>query len=266
MPMRADSERTKAPALRLASPERNALPTSEARISTDRASRYLTQLCRHSDQMGRRPHYRPRAQGGGDAPPKVEHTEWSDTHGVIRFARGQCTMQATQNTLTLRAEATDEDNLRQIQAGIAGRLETMGRRDQLTVTWQRPEAAEPEPGHGAAGPLRLKGSGALQGRWPVKKIALIVVGVLVVSVHLGLFGAVLTTSPWTDWAANAVLALVLLKAITIAAHIVPARLAIRRRKRRPAPVSQAVPDEPHDDELGRAAPAKLGSKTGDDRR
>ncbi|MEV0736785.1 DUF2218 domain-containing protein [Streptomyces sp. NPDC050549] len=102
--------------------------------------------------MGRRPHYRPRAHGGGDAPPKVEHTEWSDTHGVIRFARGKCTMQATQNTLTLRAEAADEDNLRIVQDGIARRLETMGRRDQLTVTWQRPEAAQPEPGHGAAGP------------------------------------------------------------------------------------------------------------------
>jgi hypothetical protein len=260
MPMGADSLRTKGPALRPASPERNALLTSDARSSTDRASRCLTQLCRHADQMGRRPHYRPRAHGGGGAPPKVEHTEWSDTHGVIRLASGQCTMQATQNTLTLRAEAADEDNLRIVQDGIARRLETMGRRDQLTVTWQRPEAAETEaePGHGAAGPLRLKGSGALQGRWPVKKIALIAVGVLIVSVHLGLFGAVLTASPWTGWAANAVLALVLLKAIAIAAHVVPARLATRRRKRRATPVSQAVPDDPHDDELGRTAAEKLG--------
>ncbi|MEV0736784.1 hypothetical protein AB0I51_12630 [Streptomyces sp. NPDC050549] len=83
---------------------------------------------------------------------------------------------------------------------------------------------------------------------------------LIVSVHLGLFGAVLTASPWTDWAANTVLALVLLKVITVAGHIVPARLAIRRRRKgHAAPVGQAMPDEPpHDDELGCTAPEKLG--------
>ena len=110
--------------------------TSEARIATDRASRYLTQLGRHAEQMGQGLRHRPRAHGSGDAPPEVERTEWSDTHGVIEFAWGRCVMDATQDTLILRAEADDEDGLRRIQDGIARRLGTIGRRDQLTVTWQ----------------------------------------------------------------------------------------------------------------------------------
>jgi len=51
---------------------------------------------------------------------------------------GQWTGRATPDTLTLRAEATDEKNLQRIQDLLAGRLEKIGRRDHLTVTWQRP--------------------------------------------------------------------------------------------------------------------------------
>jgi len=41
----------------------------------------------------------------------------------------------------LRVEAADEDNLRRLQDLIASRLERFGRRDRLTVTWQRPGQA-----------------------------------------------------------------------------------------------------------------------------
>jgi hypothetical protein len=49
-------------------------------------------------------------------------------------------MQTAPDMLTLRAEATDEESLQRIQDLVAGRLERIGRRDRLTVIWQRTEA------------------------------------------------------------------------------------------------------------------------------
>ena len=43
--------------------------------------------------------------------------------------------------LMLRVEAADEDHLRRLEDLIASRLERSGRRDRLTVTWQRPGEA-----------------------------------------------------------------------------------------------------------------------------
>lgn len=92
--------------------------TAEARVETERASRYLVQLCRHAQQMGRHSHYKARPHSGGDAhrPPKVHHVEWSDTHGTVRVSLGQWTMQATADALTLRAEADAEEDLERIRA------------------------------------------------------------------------------------------------------------------------------------------------------
>lgn len=54
---------------------------------------------------------------------------------------GQCTMQAADGVLTLRAEADDPATLASIQRLIAARLEKFGRRERLTVAWQRPQAS-----------------------------------------------------------------------------------------------------------------------------
>jgi hypothetical protein len=124
------------------------MPTAEALILTDRASRYLAQLCRHASQMGRPMRHRLRTHDRGDAPPEVQHVEWSDTYGIVRLSWGQWTMQATPDTLTLRAEAADEDNLRRIQDLVAGRLGRFGRRDHLAVSWQQPDAPEVQPDQG----------------------------------------------------------------------------------------------------------------------
>jgi len=80
------------------------MPTAEAQIHTPRASRYLAQLCRHASQMGRPMRHRLRTHDRGDAPPEVQHVEWSDTYGIVSLTWGQWTMQATPDTLTLRAE------------------------------------------------------------------------------------------------------------------------------------------------------------------
>lgn len=68
---------------------------------------------------------------------------------------------------------------------------------------------------------------AMARRKRYRTIGLAVAGVLAVAVHLGLGGAMLTSSPWTGWAANIVLAIVVLKVLGVT---VVARLVARRRR------------------------------------
>ncbi len=69
---------------------------AEAHVQTEHPSRYLVQLCRHAQQAHRLSH-RPRGHDGdAQAPPEVQHVEWSETRGTISFGWGRCTMQATQ--------------------------------------------------------------------------------------------------------------------------------------------------------------------------
>jgi hypothetical protein len=103
---------------------------AEARVETERSSRYLAQLCRHVQKVSQR------------NPDMQAHVEWSDDRGVISFRwGGRCTLRADPGTLTLRAEAPDEQSLRRVEDRVADRLEGFGRRDGLTVTWA--------PTHGA---------------------------------------------------------------------------------------------------------------------
>jgi hypothetical protein len=105
------------------------MPIAEARVQTERSSRYVAQLCQHVDKAGR-------------AHPQMQaHVEWSDDRGVISFDRGRCTLRALPGVLTLRAEAPDEDTLRQIEHRVGDRLEQIGRRDHLAVTWTLPQDA-----------------------------------------------------------------------------------------------------------------------------
>jgi hypothetical protein len=103
--------------------------TAEARVETERSSRYLVQLCRHVDLVAQ------------THPQMQAHVEWSDDRGVISFGGGRCTLRADAGVLTLRAEAPDEASLHQLEQRVAGRLEQVGRRDRLTVAWTPPEGA-----------------------------------------------------------------------------------------------------------------------------
>jgi hypothetical protein len=113
------------------------MPTAEATIETQHPSRYLTQLCKHASKMGGHLH-RPRSHADGTAPPEIRHAEWSDTDGIVTLNWGQWTMHAAAGTLTLRAEADSEENLRRIQDLLTARLEKIGKRVHLTVNWQPP--------------------------------------------------------------------------------------------------------------------------------
>ncbi|MFC0430884.1 DUF2218 domain-containing protein [Kutzneria buriramensis] len=191
------------------------MPTATAHIPTARAGRYLGQLCGHLNQMGRMRHRMPRAHDG--QPPAVTHVEWSDTAGTIRFAEGTCTLQATADMLTVRAEADDEDALRRLQDGMTRRLETIGRRDRLTVRWQ--SGTTPEATTMAQQPRR-------HGR----TLLIVVVAALAIAAHLGLLGGALASSAWASWGADVVLAIILLKVIAVAAHVALGRTAFRHRR------------------------------------
>jgi hypothetical protein len=132
--------------------ERTAMPTAEAHVQTDQPSRYLVQLCKHARQVHRLRH-RPPAHNGseGQPPPRVQHVEWTDTDGVVSFGWGQCTLLATPNMLTLRAEAASEETLRRVQEIVASDIERFGKRERLQVTWQRSHPQPPATQPGQAG-------------------------------------------------------------------------------------------------------------------
>jgi hypothetical protein len=206
------------------------MPTAEARLATDRASRYLAQLCQHANHMGQ--HHWPRA-GRGHVPPKVEHVESSGTDGVIRFGSGQCVLHATPDALTVRVEATDEDSLWRLQERITHRLETIGRRDQLTVTWYRPGAPTAQPGEATSvAAMPDPDAGTRRGHRKTITIAgIVAAGALIGAVHAGLLGAI-ATAEWRNWGVGAVLAVVAVMVLFLGAHVLAGVLGVRFAKHR----------------------------------
>jgi len=118
--------------------------TAQAVIQTADPARYIARLRRHTARMGERAHFGPRHgrrppdPDSTHTPPRVTHTEWSDTHGTVIMNWGQWTVQAAPGTLTVRAEAADRQHLKQIQDMLTMRLETFGRREHLRLTWRVP--------------------------------------------------------------------------------------------------------------------------------
>jgi len=118
--------------------------SAEAVIHTADPARYIARLRRHTARMGEHTHFvprhgrRPPGPGSTHTPPRVTHAEWSDTHGAITMNWGQWTAQAAPGTLTLHAEAADQENLKRIQEMLTSRLETFGRREHLQLTWHAP--------------------------------------------------------------------------------------------------------------------------------
>jgi hypothetical protein len=208
--------------------------TAQAGISTARASRYVLQFCRHANHMAHHPGPRSSGEGPGSAPPEVRGVAWSDTLGVVRFASGCCVLQASPDTLLVSVDATGEDELQRLVAGITRRLVTIGRRDQLTVNWRRPD---PVPGLAPGqptGPTPLPTTrptpDPLANRHRRFTSTLLVAGVvaLAILVHLGLIGGALAASVWANWGVNLVLALVLIKVLVVGGHVVLGRFALRR--------------------------------------
>jgi len=89
--------------------------TSEARVSTAMARRYLGQLCKHFAH-------------------KTPVTETGE-QGRIEFPTGVCEMQASADLLVMRAEAVDDAALARVQEVIDSHLARFAFRDTPEIRW-----------------------------------------------------------------------------------------------------------------------------------
>lgn len=152
------------------------MPTDIARIETDRAERFLKQFCDHARAMG-------------------VTAERADSHGVVAFPDGRCTLTAEATALVVEIEAADDQALRRIRDIVTRDFERFGGRTPLAVAWShRPRS-----------------------RWLVPAMAVAVL--LALAVHAGLIGAALRRG-WT------VPVLVVLAAVAVK---VAAILVVRRK-------------------------------------
>lgn len=87
------------------------MPTSYARVPTDRAARHLKQLCSHTRHVGR-------LHGTGDGPAVTS----SGTDGLIDFGWARCTLKATPDALHLTAESPDPAALARLTTALTQRL------------------------------------------------------------------------------------------------------------------------------------------------
>jgi hypothetical protein len=115
--------------------------TAEARINTEHASRYLTQLCQHVTSIYAqgpalmRHRRRRELHGRAPQPATPPRVEWTETYGTVSFGGGTLTLRATPGALILRADADAEQDLQHAQELVTGLLSRIGRREQLTVSW-----------------------------------------------------------------------------------------------------------------------------------
>ena len=140
------------------------MPTARAHVPTQRAHSYLEQLSDHLSHMSHSPtRHGPRASLGHDArtgpssrgqsghdrttgrdgghaehggPPAVHNIDRSDDHARIEFDWGRCDLTAGAAELVVDVHAADRTLLARGQELLQRRIETIGRRDELTIIWQ----------------------------------------------------------------------------------------------------------------------------------
>ena len=109
--------------------------TTETRIETGNASKYLDELCR---QLDARSHAKPELG---------VQVEWTDAAGTVDFGWGRCTIQARETSLQLHAEAADQDALRQVRELMTRHLEKLASSNELPLTWQQDGAPVASDSH-----------------------------------------------------------------------------------------------------------------------
>ncbi len=92
------------------------MPTAKTIVKTEKASRYLVQLCKHFAH-------------------KVP-AEWSDTTGHAQLPPGPCHMMADEEALTVVCEAADDEGLARAKYIVEDHIVRFGWRENLTVTWE----------------------------------------------------------------------------------------------------------------------------------
>ena len=91
--------------------------TSEARVATALAQRYMTQLCKHFEH-------------------KLS-VSYDQEKGRIEFQSGVCTLAAAPGLLVLRADAADEEHLGRLEQVVVRHLERFAFRNPPEIRWTR---------------------------------------------------------------------------------------------------------------------------------
>lgn len=89
---------------------------AEARVRTERASRYLVQMCKHFRH-------------------KVE-AEWTDVSGRVDFAPGLCHMRVEDGKLVIQCEAANERELGRVKYILGDHLTRFAWREEIEMTWE----------------------------------------------------------------------------------------------------------------------------------
>ncbi|MGW5361938.1 DUF2218 domain-containing protein [Actinopolymorpha pittospori] len=113
------------------------MPTSDARVETAQARRYLKQLCQHANAISRHTGRGMHSHRVADTTElRLREVESSEANAVLMFDQGSCTIHAEAEILTLRVEADNAADLRRIEETVAADLERFGNRERLTVPWR----------------------------------------------------------------------------------------------------------------------------------
>lgn len=88
---------------------------AEAQVRSERASRYLVQLCKHFAH-------------------KIP-ADYDEVRGQVDFQPGLCVMHAAGDWLTLRCEAGSESDLRRVKDIVADHLIRFAWQEEIAVIW-----------------------------------------------------------------------------------------------------------------------------------
>lgn len=88
---------------------------AEAQVRSERASRYLVQLCKHFA------HKTP--------------ADYDEARGQVDFQPGVCVMHAAGDWLTLRCEASSESDLHRVKDIVADHLVRFAWQEEIAVIW-----------------------------------------------------------------------------------------------------------------------------------
>jgi len=98
------------------------MPSASASVQTEKAQRYLAQLCKHFAH-------------------KVQ-VDWSETEGVAHFPPGVCRMRAEADSLELVCESGSAEGLATTKAIVEDHVVRFGWKEELTVNWREANATE----------------------------------------------------------------------------------------------------------------------------
>jgi hypothetical protein len=95
--------------------EEDQMYVAKAHVKSEKASVYLTQLCKHFAH-------------------KIP-TEHGQDYGRMRFQPGLCTMRAADGVLSMECEAASENELQLVKNVVVDHLTRFAWREHLAVTW-----------------------------------------------------------------------------------------------------------------------------------